>query len=136
MLNVSGVAGQGAKGAIFSAAYNAITTAGGNFPQCWQNLIGSSQIESSVSSTASNSYNLVTALSANGNNYGYQNTTGNSNPYSSSASWSMKWISGQMPVEGGYYTTYVDYPGSYNTWSLYNTSMPDHLGIPFVEYNY
>jgi len=48
----------------------------------------------------------------------------------------MKWISGQMPVEGSYYTTYVDYPGSYNTWSLYDSQMPRHLGIPFVEFDY
>ena len=134
MLNISGVAKT--SGSIFSSAYNAITSAGGKFPQCWQNLIGYSENEASVSQTASNSYNLVTALSANGNNYGYQNTTGNGNNYSSNQNWSMKWISGQMPVEGSYYTTYVDYPGSYNTWSLYDSQMPRHLGIPFVEFDY
>jgi len=40
MLNVNGSAN--APGAIFSTAFNAIRAAGGNFPQCWQNLVGSS----------------------------------------------------------------------------------------------
>jgi hypothetical protein len=117
MLNVSGIAT--APGAIFASAYRAMGSS--NFPQCWQNLVGFSQNEASVSETASNSYNLVTALSSNGNNYGYQNTTGNANDSYGTASWSEKWIAGQMPVVGSWYTNYADYPGSYNTWSLYNT---------------
>jgi len=121
MLNISGVAKTTSGSTIFSSAYNAITSAGGNFPQCWQNLIGSSENEASVSQTASNSYNLVTALSANGNNYGYQNTTGSGYSYSSNPNWHMQWISGQMPYEGSYQTVYSDYPGTYNTWSLYDS---------------
>jgi len=40
-----------------------------------------------------------------------------------------------MPVVGTWNNTYTDYPGTYNTWSLFAPPTM-HLGIPFVEYNY
>jgi hypothetical protein len=105
-----------------------------NFPNCWQQLVGFGNAVTSIDGNTSNANNLVTLLGPSGSNYGYQCTTGNSNDWYSSNNWTNKWVYGQMPTynQNGY-TIHVDYPGSYMTWSLYNSK---HQGIPFVEYNY
>lgn len=118
--------------AIFSAARKAMGNT--NFPNCWQQLVGFGNAVTSIDGNTSNANNLVTLLGPSGNNYGYQCTTGNVNNWYVSNNWTNKWIYGQMPVyNNSGYTQYVDYPGSYLTWSLYSTK---HQGIPFVEYNY
>jgi hypothetical protein len=118
--------------AIFSAARKAMGNI--NFPNCWQQLVGFGNTVTAIEGNTSNANNLVTLLGPSGSNYGYQCTTGNSNDWYSSNNWTNKWVYGQMPTynQNGY-TIYVDYPGSYMTWSLYNSK---HQGIPFVEYNY
>ena len=118
--------------AIFSAARTAMGNT--NFPNCWQHLVGFGTTVTAIEGNTSEANNLVTLLGPSGSNYGYQCTTGNTNNWYASNNWTNKWIYGSMPeyTQNGY-TNYIDYPGSYLTWSLYTSK---HQGIPFVEYNY
>ena len=118
--------------AIFSAARKAMGNT--NFPNCWQQLVGFGNTVTAIEDNTSNANNLTTLLGPTGNNYGYQCTTGNTNDWYVSNSWTNKWIYGKMPEQNSNgYTTYIDYPGSYLTWAL---CVNKHQGIPFVEYNY
>ena len=118
--------------AIFSAARKAMGNT--NFPNCWQQLVGFGNTVTAIEGNTSNANNLTTLLGPTGNNYGYQCTTGNTNDWYVSNNWTNKWIYGKMPEQNtNGYTIYVDYPGSYLTWSLCTSK---HQGIPFVEYNY